>query len=99
MQLIVNAARFADRPLRLSPRERQILALLCDGLSNKLICRRLGISVGTVKVHLSRIFRELGVGSRLQAVLVARDYGVANRLVEEAPEASSHRCGPERQAH
>lgn len=71
--LTVNAATTTDRQIRLSPRERQILGLLCEGLPNKLICRELGISEGTVKVHLGKIFRALGVSSRLQAVLVARD--------------------------
>ena len=49
-----------------------MLDLLCEGLPNKLICRRLNIASGTVKAHISCILRELGVGSRLQAVIVAR---------------------------
>jgi DNA-binding NarL/FixJ family response regulator len=59
-------------PAHLTPRQREVLALLCEGLPNKLICRALNISAGTVKVHISCILRELGVVSRLQAVVVSR---------------------------
>jgi len=56
----------------LTRRQLEVLALLCEGLPNKLICRELGISAGACKVHISSILRELGVGSRLQAVVEAR---------------------------
>ena len=56
----------------LTRRQLEVLALLCEGLPNKLICRELDISAGTVKAHISSILRELGVGSRLQAVVEAR---------------------------
>jgi DNA-binding CsgD family transcriptional regulator len=62
--------------LRLTPRQLEVLALLCEGLPNKLICRRLSISAGTVKAHISGILRELGVASRLQAVVAARRSGL-----------------------
>ena len=62
----------APRPARLTPRQRDVLELLCQGLPNKLICRRLNISSGTVKAHISSILREFGVSSRLQAVVAAR---------------------------
>src|SRR5436190_23530056 len=62
--------------LHLTPRQRDVLALLCEGLPNKLICRRLNISSGTVKAHISSILRELGVSSRLQAVVAAREAGL-----------------------
>ena len=65
-----------DEPARttvhLTPRQLEVLELLCQGLPNKLICRRLNISPGTVKVHISSILRELGVNSRLQAVVAVR---------------------------
>ena len=64
------------RHVHLTPRQRDVLALLCEGLPNKLICRRLNISPGTVKAHISSILRELGVSSRLQAVVTARESGV-----------------------
>ena len=62
--------------VRLTPRQREVLALLCQGLPNKLICRRLNISAGTVKAHISSILRELGVASRLQAVVEASNRGL-----------------------
>ena len=62
----------------LTPRQLEVLALLCEGLSNKLICRRLGISACTVKIHITSIFRELGVTSRLQAVVLAHRLGLTH---------------------
>jgi len=50
----------------LSPRERQISALLCEGLSNKMIARKLKVSEGTVKSHLHAIFRKVDVVSRYE---------------------------------
>lgn len=58
--------------IHLTSRQLQVLSLLCQGLPNKLICRRLGISGGTVKAHVSSILGQLGVTSRLQAVVEAR---------------------------
>jgi DNA-binding NarL/FixJ family response regulator len=56
---------------RFSPRERQIVTLLADGCSNQEIANRLGLRLQTVKNHLSRIYRKLGVPNRVQlAVLV-----------------------------
>lgn len=58
----------------LSDREQEVLALVGDGLPNKLIARKLEISEKTVKAHLTRIFRELGVDDRTQAALWAREH-------------------------
>ena len=70
-------ARTAPDPLGgLSLREREVLALLVEGLPNKLIARRLEISEKTVKSHLTRIFRELGVTDRTQAALWAERHGM-----------------------
>lgn len=52
----------------LTNREREILALLADGLGNKQIAARLGISTNTVKTHLELMFERLGVSSRAEAV-------------------------------
>jgi two-component system nitrate/nitrite response regulator NarL len=52
----------------LTSREREILALLADGLPNKQIAARLGISTNTVKTHLELLFEKLGVSSRAEAV-------------------------------
>lgn len=52
----------------LTNREREILALLADGLGNKQIAARLGISTNTVKTHLELLFEKIGVSSRAEAV-------------------------------
>ncbi|MDO4769225.1 MAG: response regulator transcription factor [Brachymonas sp.] len=61
---------------RLSKRQVQLLAALEQGLSNRDIAERLGISEHTVKVHLWRLFRRLGVKSRTQAIHAARTNGL-----------------------
>jgi DNA-binding NarL/FixJ family response regulator len=59
----------------LTARERTVLQLVATGCANKEIARRLEISERTVKTHLTRIFRSLGVFDRVQAALWARDHG------------------------
>jgi pimeloyl-ACP methyl ester carboxylesterase/DNA-binding CsgD family transcriptional regulator len=59
----------------LSGREREVLALMGDGLGNGDIAERLGISEKTVRNHASNIFDKLGVWSRAQAIVFARDRG------------------------
>jgi len=54
---------------QLTAREEQVLALAAEGLSNRQIADRLGITEGTVKAHLSSTFRRIGVRRRAQAVL------------------------------
>jgi two-component system, NarL family, nitrate/nitrite response regulator NarL len=58
----------ADEAPLLTPREREILTLLGEGLSNKAMARRLGISVHTVKFHLEALFTKLDATSRAEAV-------------------------------
>lgn len=55
----------------LSAREREVLGLVAEGLPNKLIARRLGISEKTVKTHLTSVFRQIGVNDRTQAAMWA----------------------------
>jgi len=55
----------------LTPREREILCHLAEGQSNKVIARNLGISDGTVKLHVKAILRKLGVHSRVEAAVMA----------------------------
>jgi DNA-binding NarL/FixJ family response regulator len=59
---------------QLSDRERQVLRLASKGLANKQIGRALGITERTVKVHLSNIYRRIGVTDRTSAALWARDH-------------------------
>ena len=60
----------------LTPREHEILCLLADGQSNKLIARNLGISDGTVKLHVKAILRKLGIHSRVEAAVIAVEQGL-----------------------
>jgi DNA-binding NarL/FixJ family response regulator len=53
----------------LTVREREVLGLVCDGLSNKQIARQLGIAEHTVKIHLGNAFRRIGVNDRTSAAL------------------------------
>jgi DNA-binding NarL/FixJ family response regulator len=74
----VISARSESRPtVELSSREREVLALVAEGLPNKLIARRLEISEKTVKAHLTRVFQAIGVTDRTQAALWAQRNGVA----------------------
>lgn len=61
---------------QLSEREREVLVLVAHGLSNGDIARRIHVSVGTVKDHVSAILTKLRVGSRVQAALVAQRAGL-----------------------
>ena len=60
----------------LTPREMEILCLLADGQSNKVIARNLGISDGTVKLHVKAILRKLEVHSRVEAAVIAVEQGL-----------------------
>ena len=73
----------------LTPREESVAALVARGLPNKALATQLGLSEGTVKVHLSRIYDKLGVSSRTELALVIRESSgpIAGTMV-----------GPERRA-
>jgi DNA-binding NarL/FixJ family response regulator len=71
-QALVAARAAEQTDPELTPREREVLALLADGLPNKLIARRLEISEKTVKAHLTNIFQRIGVTDRTQAALWAQ---------------------------
>jgi ATP/maltotriose-dependent transcriptional regulator MalT len=66
-----------DQPL-LSAREREILALVCTGLTNDEIAANCFVSTATVKTHLLRTFRKLGVSDRAAAVYRALKLGLIN---------------------
>ena len=70
------AARSEEQRADLSSREREVLALVAEGLPNKLIARRLEISEKTVKAHLTSVFQRIGVSDRTQAALWAQRHGI-----------------------
>jgi DNA-binding NarL/FixJ family response regulator len=61
---------------RLTPRQCEVLDLLCEGLPNKLIARRLQVSEFTVRGHVQAVLGLLGVNSRSQAMFAARQNGL-----------------------
>lgn len=78
----------------LTGRERQVLALVAVGRSNREIARQLSVAEKTVKTHLSSLFRKLGVADRTQAALYAVAHGLADdasgRL--ESRRSGKHPC-------
>ena len=74
--LIVATSAPADAALALTARELEVLALLAEGASNKLIARRLGISTHTAKYHVASLLEKLDAVSRTDAVTNAARIGV-----------------------
>ncbi len=67
-----------ERVAALTPRERQVLALLGSGLSNAAIARELHLAEDTVKTHVSAVYARLGVSNRVQAAILAHDSGLTS---------------------
>lgn len=74
-ELAGEGAAPAHVPTKLSKRQKQLILMLDQGLSNRDIAEKLNISEHTVKVHFWRLFRRLGVNSRTQALHFARTNG------------------------
>ncbi|MBK1693530.1 two-component system response regulator NarL [Chromatium weissei] len=72
---VQSSSKIAD----LTPREQEILCHLAEGQSNKAIARQLGISDGTVKLHVKAILRKLEVHSRVEAAVIAVERELCNR--------------------
>jgi two-component system, NarL family, nitrate/nitrite response regulator NarL len=65
---------------KLTPRERDVLELLCRGLSNKDISEHLGLQIVTIKLHIRGICRKLSVTNRTQAALKASSLGIVTAI-------------------
>ena len=74
-QAAIEDAATPAGPTKLSKRQKQLILMLDQGLSNRDIAEKLEISEHTVKVHFWRLFRRLGVNSRTQALHFARTNG------------------------
>jgi DNA-binding NarL/FixJ family response regulator len=80
---LADRRREQDRETRraiesLTPREREVLVLLAEGLSDKEIAERLYVGSGTVRSHVVSVFGKLGVHSRLQALVFAVRHGLVD---------------------
>jgi DNA-binding NarL/FixJ family response regulator len=69
-----------ERNKRLTPRELEVLQLICDGLSNKEIAEKLALSANTVAVHRANIMNTLGVHKTAELVVYALQNGLVNPL-------------------
>ena len=74
------AALKGERDHGLSPRELEVLRLICDGMSNRAIATKLGLSVNTVAVHRANIMKALGVHKTAELVVYAIQNGLVNVL-------------------
>jgi len=70
------STRTTPRELGLTERQAEVLGCILQGLPNKLICRRLALAEGTVKIHVAAILRALNVHNRTQAVIEASRLGI-----------------------
>ena len=75
---LLGARRLTRSDVDLTPREGEVLVLVRQGLANKQIARRLGISERTVKAHLTSVFARIGVTDRTQAALWAERRGLGD---------------------
>ena len=73
---------------RLTPREHEIVALICRGMKNKQIADALSITIGTVKVHLMHIFEKTGVKDRFELAMEA--HKIVNIDTPEEAQTSTH---------
>ena len=78
LQRLADAPTLYDGPTpeRLTPREREVLRLLAQGMTNREIAGQLTLSVGTVKIHVEHIIAKLGVSDRTQAAVRAVESGL-----------------------
>lgn len=65
-----------DQTPTLTEREREVLALLAQGATNREISEELYLALDTIKTHVRKVFAKLGVANRTQAAIVARDHGL-----------------------
>jgi PAS domain S-box-containing protein len=72
-----SAESAPKKPADLSPREREVLGMIGEGLDDKAIAERLSLSGNTVRNHVANIYSKIGVNRRAAAVAWARDHGMA----------------------
>lgn len=67
-----NFSDFAEAFSEVSDRQQHVITLVCNGLSNKEIARKLDVTEGTIKAHLHAIYEKLGVRSRIELMIALR---------------------------
>jgi DNA-binding NarL/FixJ family response regulator len=77
---VAKLAQSSGERNRLTPRELEVLQLICDGLSNRDIAERLSLSVNTVAVHRTNIMNALNVHKTAELVMYAMQHGLVNPL-------------------
>jgi DNA-binding NarL/FixJ family response regulator len=77
--------RLAPSGPQISPREREVLGLLADGLAVAQIAKKLYISESTAKTHISKLYEKLGAGNRAQAIMTAMRVGLIKPQTAEDP--------------
>ncbi|MBF0470870.1 MAG: response regulator [Gammaproteobacteria bacterium] len=86
---VIQSEGIEEEPLKpspfaeLTPREREILCLVAEGQSNKVIAKNLGISDGTVKLHVKAVLRKLSLHSRVEAAVMAVEKRLCLRSEEQ----------------
>ena len=75
--------RLAPSGPQISPREREVLGLLADGLAVSQIARKLFISESTAKTHISKLYEKLGAGNRAQAIMSAMRMGLITPTTDD----------------
>jgi DNA-binding NarL/FixJ family response regulator len=91
-----QAARFLERKetSRLTPREKEVVRLICRGFRNKQIAENLHITPGTVKVHLMHIFEKTGLKDRLALAVHGRDLAGVETTPSEDPVSTETETEP-----
>jgi DNA-binding NarL/FixJ family response regulator len=77
--------RLAPSGPQVSPREREVLGLLADGLAVAQIAKKLYISESTAKTHISKLYEKLGAGNRAQAIMTAMRMGLIKPQTADDP--------------
>ncbi len=73
---LLQSGDYRNQGHRLTPRQVEVLSLVCQGKTNPQIARALNLEVGTVAIHLARIYAKLRCRNRVQATLAALRLGI-----------------------